>query len=191
MLLISHVLNTRMSFRILEISQAQYFIEKHPIFKSKTYTQDTPLFYSLTTPTLVQYNSLESTITLLLEISILHQYDLVPAYRNFNLGIITHGKYLKYILPKFVYITSQGFYDLDADDCHQKQLHFTCDNLHVTYFKIKLSKHIVQKRKYCCHAENTKVIPLIVYKYTPSGKIISSEMIFHVTLRGRKHRLIS
>lgn len=59
MQLISHVLNNKISFRILEIPRAQYFIQNHSILKTIIYTKDTALFYSLTTPTLLQYNAVD------------------------------------------------------------------------------------------------------------------------------------
>lgn len=99
-------MKSEITFRILEIPQAQHFIRNHPFLKITIYTQDTVLFYSLTIPTLLQYNALDSTIALLLENLIIDQYNLVQVYRIFNLGTITHGKHLRCVLHKYVYKTS-------------------------------------------------------------------------------------
>lgn len=60
------------------------------------FAQDTALFYSLTVPTLFEYNTQETTISILLEIPILYHYDIVSVFGVFNLDIINHGKHIHF-----------------------------------------------------------------------------------------------
>lgn len=108
----------------------------------------------------------------------MYPYNFVKVYRMFNLGIITRGKHLQYILPKFVYVTSQGFYELDSESCRQKQLLSTCDDL---YTSLTARLHFLNPLFQNTTTENFQaeiiiVLPPIVYKYTPSGLIKSNEM---------------
>lgn len=132
-------------------------------------------------------------MSILLEILILHDYDIIPVFSVFNLEIITKGKHLQYKVPQFVYKTSTGFYKLDADSCHQKQLLFICENVYTSLTsKSNCLNYLFQNTSATnCHAQVTQAFPPIIYKYSPSELLISSDLPGHLIRRNMENKLTS
>jgi hypothetical protein len=177
-----HILTNRLTHDILDSTHALHIIRSHPLLTQTTFNSDLGLFYTLTKTYFISFDPDESNLNLMLQIPLIHAYDLLPLYSITNLGFLLNSTHVSFDLPSQVYFSNDHFIETSSEHCRWLSFLTICEpKTQVFTHKSKCATSLlIHNNTSPCHLNTRTSNTPYIFAYSPTGLFLSSLQSFHI-----------